>query len=98
VPVQRKDLDDEVYRTADEKNDAIIKLVEECRERGQPVLVGTTSIEKSEQLSALLKKRKVQHNVLNARYHEQEPVIVAQASVSGAVTIATNMTGRDTDI
>jgi preprotein translocase subunit SecA len=98
LPVQRKDSDDEVYRTADEKNEAIIKLVEDCRKRGQPVLVGTTSIEKSEQLSDLLKTRKIKHNVLNARYHEQEAVIVAQAGVSGAVTIATNMAGRGTDI
>ena len=98
VPVARIDADDEVYRTADEKNDAIVKLIEECRERGQPVLVGTTSIEKSEQLSELLKKRKIQHNVLNARYHEQEAFIVAQAGVPGAVTIATNMAGRGTDI
>ena len=98
VPVARIDYDDEVYRTADEKNDAIIKLIEECRERGQPVLVGTTSIEKSEQLSELLKKRKIKHHVLNARYHEQEAFIVAQAGVPGAVTIATNMAGRGTDI
>ena len=98
VAVARKDADDEVYRTADEKNEAIIKLIIECRERGQPVLVGTTSIEKSEQLSEILKKRKIQHNVLNARYHEQEAFIVAQAGVPGAVTIATNMAGRGTDI
>jgi preprotein translocase subunit SecA len=98
VPVARIDHDDEVYRSADEKNEAIIKLVMECRERGQPVLVGTTSIEKSEQLSEILKKRKIQHNVLNARYHEQEAYIVAQAGVPGAVTIATNMAGRGTDI
>jgi preprotein translocase subunit SecA len=98
VPVARKDADDEVYRTADEKNEAIIKLIIECRERGQPVLVGTTSIEKSEHLSDILKKRKIQHNVLNARYHEQEAYIVAQAGVPGAVTIATNMAGRGTDI
>ena len=98
MPVVRIDADDEVYRTADEKNEAIIKLIEECRERGQPVLVGTTSIEKSEHLSELLKKRKIPHNVLNARYHEQEAVIVAQAGVPGAVTIATNMAGRGTDI
>jgi preprotein translocase subunit SecA len=98
VPVARIDADDEVYRTADEKNEAIIKLVIECRERGQPVLVGTTSIEKSEQLSEILKKRKIQHHVLNARYHEQEAFIVAQAGVPGAVTIATNMAGRGTDI
>jgi len=98
MPVLRIDADDEVYRTAEEKNDAIIKLVEECRVKGQPVLVGTTSIEKSEQLSELMKKRKIVHNVLNARYHEQEAAIVAQAGVSGAVTIATNMAGRGTDI
>ncbi|HUO89623.1 MAG TPA: preprotein translocase subunit SecA [Rhizomicrobium sp.] len=98
LPVRRTDADDEVYRTAEEKNEAIIKLIEECRKRGQPVLVGTTSIEKSEQLSDLLKARKIRHNVLNARYHEQEAAIVAQAGVSGAVTIATNMAGRGTDI
>ncbi len=98
VTVARKDADDEVYRTAGEKNDAIITLIMECRERDQPVLVGTTSIEKSEELSELLKKRKIQHNVLNARYHEQEAFIVSQAGVPGAVTIATNMAGRGTDI
>src|SRR6201999_2882422 len=98
VPVQRIDSDDEGYRTYDEKNEAIIKLIEESQKRGQPVLVGTTSIEKSEHLSALLKKRKIEHNVLNARYHEQEAMIVAQAGHSGAVTIATNMAGRGTDI
>jgi preprotein translocase subunit SecA len=98
VPVARIDSDDEVYRTADEKNDAIVKLVETCRAKGQPVLVGTTSIEKSEQLSELMKKRKIPHHVLNARYHEQEAFIVAQAGVPGAVTIATNMAGRGTDI
>src|SRR6185312_551660 len=98
LPVKRVDADDEVYRTYDEKNQAIIKLIEECRAKGQPVLVGTTSIEKSEQLSALLKNDKIPHNVLNARYHEQEAMIVSQAGVSGAVTIATNMAGRGTDI
>ena len=98
MPVARVDHDDEVYRTYDEKNEAIIKLIEDCRERGQPILVGTTSIEKSEHLSGLLKKRKIAHNVLNARYHEQEAMIVAQAGVSGTVTIATNMAGRGTDI
>jgi len=97
-PMVRKDEDDEVYRTVEEKNEAIIKLIEDCQKRGQPVLVGTTSIEKSEQLSALLKKRKIKHNVLNARYHEQEANIVAQAGVTGTVTIATNMAGRGTDI
>ncbi|HTT97587.1 MAG TPA: preprotein translocase subunit SecA [Rhizomicrobium sp.] len=98
VPVQRIDSDDEVYRTADEKYEAIIKLIEDCQKRGQPILVGTTSIEKSELLSSLLKKRKITHNVLNARYHEQEAMIVAQAGHTGAVTIATNMAGRGTDI
>ena len=98
VPVSRIDADDEVYRTEGEKSEAIVKLVSECVERGQPVLVGTTSIEKSEELSEFLKKRKVPHNVLNARYHEQEAFIVSQAGVPGAVTIATNMAGRGTDI
>jgi preprotein translocase subunit SecA len=98
LPVMRADYDDEVYRTYDEKNEAVIKLVLDCQKRGQPVLVGTTSIEKSEQLSELLKKRKIKHNVLNARYHEQEAAIVSQAGVSYTVTIATNMAGRGTDI
>ncbi|MDE2075032.1 MAG: preprotein translocase subunit SecA, partial [Alphaproteobacteria bacterium] len=98
LPVARTDHDDEVYRTVDEKYEAIIKLINDCHKRGQPVLVGTVSIEKSEQLSNLLKKRKIKHNVLNARYHEQEAAIVAQAGVSGTVTIATNMAGRGTDI
>jgi preprotein translocase subunit SecA len=98
VPCVRIDNDDEVYRTAGEKHDAIVGMIEECRGRGQPVLVGTVSIEKSEQLSALLKKHKVPHQVLNARYHEREASIIAQAGVSGAVTIATNMAGRGTDI
>ena len=79
LPVSRIDHDDEVYRTFDEKNDAIVKLIEDCQSRGQPILVGTTSIEKSEHLSELLKKRRMKHNVLNARYHEQEAAIVAQA-------------------
>ncbi len=98
VPVARVDEDDEVYRTAREKYDAIVAEIEECAKRNQPVLVGTTSIEKSEFVSELLKKRKVKHNVLNARYHEQEAQIVAEAGVPGAVTIATNMAGRGTDI
>ena len=97
-PVSRTDHDDEVYRTATEKFAAIVTLIEECRTRRQPVLVGTTSIEKSELLSELLKKKKIEHQVLNARYHEQEAYIVAQAGVPGAVTIATNMAGRGTDI
>src|ERR1035437_3213775 len=79
VPVIRKDADDEVYRSAAEKYDAVIDLIAEARERGQPVLVGTTSIERSEQLSALLKARRVPHQVLNARFHEQEAGIIAQA-------------------
>lgn len=97
-PVIRKDMDDEIYRTAKEKYDAIIKLIEEARERKQPVLVGTVSIEKSEVLSDLLKKKKIPHNVLNAKYHEQEAKIIAEAGFPGAVTIATNMAGRGTDI
>ncbi|WP_374634467.1 preprotein translocase subunit SecA [Ferrovibrio sp.] len=98
VPVQRKDEDDEVYRTGAEKFEAIAELIAQCRAKGQPVLVGTVSIEKSELLSALLKRKNVQHAVLNARFHEQEAGIVAQAGRLGAVTIATNMAGRGTDI
>jgi preprotein translocase subunit SecA len=94
----RKDQDDEVYRTAAEKYNAIIDLIDEAQKRHQPVLVGTVSIEKSEHLSELLKKRKIKHQVLNARYHEQEAYIVAQAGAPGEVTIATNMAGRGTDI
>ncbi|MBP0462689.1 preprotein translocase subunit SecA [Roseomonas sp. PWR1] len=98
VPVAREDSDDEVYRSAAEKYEAVAALIAEARDRGQPVLVGTTSIEKSELISALLKKKNVPHQVLNARYHEQEAGIVAQAGRPGAVTIATNMAGRGTDI
>jgi preprotein translocase subunit SecA len=98
VTCTRQDADDEVYRTAAEKNEAISLLIEECLKRKQPVLVGTVSIEKSEHLSELLKKKKIPHKVLNARYHEQEAYIVAQAGAPGAVTIATNMAGRGTDI
>jgi preprotein translocase subunit SecA len=94
----RQDHDDEVYRTAEEKYDAIVDLVEDCHQRGQPVLVGTVSIEKSELLSDILKKKKITHQVLNARHHEQEAQIIAQAGRLGAVTIATNMAGRGTDI
>jgi len=94
----RKDHDDEVYRTAKEKFDAIVALVEECRSRQQPILVGTVSIEKSEVLAEVLKKKRIPHQVLNARYHEQEAYIIAQAGRPGAVTIATNMAGRGTDI
>jgi len=98
VTVQRVDHDDEVYRTAREKYEAIVQLIEEARTRGQPVLVGTVSIEKSEALAEILKKKGIPHSVLNARYHEQEAEIVAQAGRLGAVTIATNMAGRGTDI
>ena len=96
--IARADEDDAIYRTAAEKTAAIIDLVEECQAKNQPVLVGTTSIEKSEELAAALKAKKIKHNVLNARYHEQEAQIIAQAGVPGAVTIATNMAGRGTDI
>ena len=98
MPMIRDDQDDEVYRTGNEKYDAILSQIEDCNERNQPVLVGTISIEKSEELSALLKKRKIKHQVLNARHHEQEAFIIAEAGVPGAVTIATNMAGRGTDI
>ncbi|HEY4173879.1 MAG TPA: preprotein translocase subunit SecA, partial [Rhodopila sp.] len=98
VPVTRKDEDDEVYRTAAEKYEAVALLIADARAKGQPVLVGTTSIEKSETISDLLKKKKVPHSVLNARFHEQEAEIVSQAGAPGAVVIATNMAGRGTDI
>ncbi|AHK42199.1 protein translocase subunit SecA [Ensifer adhaerens OV14] len=99
LPIKRIDEDDEVYRTQGEKLKAIIDEIKSAHERGQPMLVGTTSIEKSEQLADLLKKSGFDNfQVLNARYHEQEAFIVAQAGVPGAVTIATNMAGRGTDI
>ncbi len=98
VPAVRKDYDDEVYRTAKEKYQAMLEQIRDCQERGQPVLVGTVSIEKSELLAELLKQAGVKHQVLNARFHEQEAFIIAQAGVPGAVTIATNMAGRGTDI
>ena len=99
LPVARIDDDDEVYRTVEEKFDAITVLINECRERNQPVLVGTTSIEKSEMLAELLEKQGLKDfKVLNARHHEQEAQIIAAAGVPGAVTIATNMAGRGTDI
>ncbi len=96
--ISRKDYDDEVYRTRGEKINAIIEQIVECVERKQPILVGTVSIEQSEELAAALKKRKIKHEVLNAKQHEREAYIVAQAGVPGAVTIATNMAGRGTDI
>ena len=98
TPVNRVDEDDEIYRTEKEKWSAIIDLIIDCQARGQPALVGTVSIEKSEILSDLLKKKKIEHQVLNARFHEQEAQIIAQAGVPGTVTIATNMAGRGTDI
>ena len=98
IPVARTDWHDEVYRTEREKINAVIEQVRECHERGQPVLVGTVSIEKSEQLSGMLKAAHIPHQVLNARYHEKEAFIIAQAGRPGAVTIATNMAGRGTDI
>jgi preprotein translocase subunit SecA len=98
-PFSRDDQDDEIYRTAVEKYDAIADLIAECMERKQPCLVGTTSIEKSEYLAELLRKKKgIEPQVLNARYHDKEAYIVAQAGVPGSVTIATNMAGRGTDI
>ncbi|MBL4929688.1 preprotein translocase subunit SecA [Fuscibacter oryzae] len=97
-PVQRKDEHDAVYRTAREKNEGIVKMIQEAHAKGQPILVGTTSIDKSESLSALLTAAGIPHNVLNARQHEQEAKIVADAGRLGAVTIATNMAGRGTDI
>jgi len=97
-PVLRIDIDDELYRTNDEKYQAVIADVKERQKAGQPILVGTVSIEKSEQLAQLFKKEKIKHTVLNARYHESEAEIIAQAGAPGAVTIATNMAGRGTDI
>ncbi|NNG04652.1 MAG: preprotein translocase subunit SecA [Inquilinus sp.] len=98
MPLTRADEDDEVYRSTAEKNRAIITQIRDCFERKQPVLVGTVSIEKSESLAAQLKAEKIPHNVLNARFHEQEAHFIAQAGRPGAVTIATNMAGRGTDI
>ena len=94
----RDDKDDEIYRTNVEKYNAIVSQIAECRKKNQPVLVGTISIEKSEELSKILKKNSIEHKILNAKYHEQEAYIIAQAGQKGAVTIATNMAGRGTDI
>jgi preprotein translocase subunit SecA len=97
-PMIRDDQNDEVYRTLGEKYKAINELIQDCVKRGQPVLVGTVSIEKSEQVSAALKAAKIPHEILNARHHEREAYIIGQAGIPGAVTIATNMAGRGTDI
>ena len=97
-PMIRIDHDDLIYRTEQEKFDAVVKEIVERHEKGQPILVGTTSIEKSERLSQMLKKKKIPHEVLNAKYHEKEAEIIANAGQKGAVTIATNMAGRGTDI
>ena len=97
-PVQRVDLEDAVYKTKKEKYEAVVEAVKEAHATGQPVLVGTITIEVSELLSKMLKKEGIKHNVLNAKYHEQEAAIVADAGLHGAVTIATNMAGRGTDI
>ena len=97
-PVIRNDMPDVVYKTENGKFNAVVEQVKECNEKGQPVLVGTVSIETSERLSALLKRHGIKHQVLNAKYHEKEAEIVAQAGQYGAVTIATNMAGRGTDI
>jgi preprotein translocase subunit SecA len=97
-PMVRDDRPDLIYRTAQEKWDAVVEEIEDCHQRGQPALVGTLSIEKSEMLSGMLKRKGVPHVVLNAKYHEREASIVAQAGRKGAVTIATNMAGRGTDI
>ncbi|WP_225536343.1 preprotein translocase subunit SecA [Wolbachia endosymbiont of Mansonella ozzardi] len=98
VLVKRIDVDDEIYGTEKEKFNAVLRFIERCHKRLQPVLVGTVSIENSEKLSALLQSHSLKHSVLNARYHEQEAYIIAQAGVPGSITIATNMAGRGTDI
>jgi len=97
-PMRRKDLPDMVFKTKKEKWEAVVKLIEEEHKKGRPILVGTISIEDSEHLSKLLEKRKIPHNVLNAKHHEKEAEIIAQAGRLGAVTISTNMAGRGTDI
>ena len=94
----RKDFNDQIYRTENEKYNSIANKIIECNKKGQPVLVGTTSIEKSEKISTFLNSKKIKHNVLNAKQHEKEARIIAEAGKVGAVTIATNMAGRGTDI
>ncbi len=98
LPIRREDYDDEIYSTFEEKTKAIVELIKNCNENSQPVLVGTTSISKSETLSVILNKIGLKHRVLNARYHAQEASIIAQAGAPGSITIATNMAGRGTDI
>ena len=94
----RKDFNDQIFRTEKEKYDAITKKLSIVSKKGQPVLVGTTSIEKSEKISEFLNSKKLKHNVLNAKHHEKEASIISEAGKVGAVTIATNMAGRGTDI
>ena len=97
-PMIRTDINDQIFRTEKEKYNAIIEKIENCNKNNQPVLVGTTSIEKSEKISQLLVKKKINHNILNAKHHEKEAKIIAEAGKLGLVTIATNMAGRGTDI
>ena len=97
-PIQRKDYNDQIFRTSEEKYEAVIKDIQDCHERGQPVLVGTTTIENSELVSHLLNQAGLSHNVLNAKEHQREALIVAQAGKPGMITVATNMAGRGTDI
>ena len=94
----RKDFNDQIFRTEKEKYNAITNKIIECNKKGQPVLVGTTSIEKSEKISDYLNNKNIKHNVLNAKQHDKEAKIIAEAGKIGAVTIATNMAGRGTDI
>ncbi len=98
VPVQRKDLNDLIYKSEKEKFNAVVSKIQELHKKGQPVLVGTASIEKSEILHELLKKHRIPHTVLNAKQHSKEAEIIKDAGVKGAVTIATNMAGRGVDI
>src|SRR5204862_7303215 len=98
MPMVRTDFSDVIYRTLPEKWDAVVEEIKECHEKGQPVLVGTVSVENSELIARRLVREGVPHNVLNAKYHEREAEIVAQAGRKSAVTIATNMAGRGTDI
>src|SRR2546428_13911261 len=98
MPIVRPDNSDVIYRTLPEKWDAVVEEIQECHEKGQPALVGTVSVENSELIARRLQKVGVPHNVLNAKYHEREAEIVAQAGRKGAVTIATNMAGRGDDI